>query len=141
MSCGVIGADRGSSCLLRVLVSQNDFFMEVKLSVFRIHWVSVIALSRPHMNNQFRTSLRDTKILTMFLLSVIKKFIDRFETKLGDLDSSLVGQHVRPLKNNYFKPWYRWCQQVVGRKLRCLPKLFFIRDAYINYFTRFHKKT
>ena len=57
------------------------------------------------MNNQFRTSLRDTKILTMFLLSVIEKFIDRLETKLADVDPSLVEQHVRPLKNNYFKPW------------------------------------
>ena len=50
------------------------------------------------MNNQFRTSLRDTKILTMFLLSVIEKFIDRLETKLADIDPSLMEQHVRPLK-------------------------------------------
>ena len=52
------------------------------------------------MNNQFRSSLRDTKILTMFLLSVIEKFIDRLETKMVDVDPRLVGQHVRPLKNN-----------------------------------------
>ena len=36
---------RGSFCLLRVPVPQNDCFMEVKLSVFRVHWVSAIALS------------------------------------------------------------------------------------------------
>ena len=101
---GVIETDRGNLCFLRVPVSQNDCLMEVMLSVFRVHWVSVIALSRPHVNNQFRTSLRDTKIL-MFLLSDIEKFIDQRETKATDVDPSIVGQHVRPLKNNYFKPW------------------------------------
>ena len=105
MSCGIIGTGRGSFCLLRVPVSQNDCFIEVKLPVFRVHWVSVIALSHPHVNNQFRTSLQDTKILTMFLLSVIEKFIDQLETKLANIDPSLVRQHVQPLKNNYFKPW------------------------------------
>ena len=100
----VTGTGRGSLCLLRVPLSQNHCFMEVKLSVFRAHWVSVIALWRPHVNNQFRTSLRDTKILTMSLLSVAEKFIERLETKLADVDPSLVGQHVRPLKNNNFKP-------------------------------------
>ena len=52
--------------LLRVPVSQNDCFIEAKSSLFRIHWVSVIALSRPHVNNHFRTLLRETKILGMF---------------------------------------------------------------------------
>ena len=103
MSGGIVGTDRGSFCFLRVPVSQNDCLMEVMLSVFRVHWVSVIALSRPHVNNQFRTSLQDTKIL-MFLLSDIEKFIDQRETKATDVDPSIVGQHVRPLKNNYFKP-------------------------------------
>ena len=40
----------------------------------------------------------------MFLLSDIGKFIDRSETKTTDVDPSIVGQHVRRLKNNYFKP-------------------------------------
>ena len=44
------------------------------------------------------------KILTMFLLSDIEKFIDRSETKATDVDPSIVGQYVQPLKNNYFKP-------------------------------------
>ena len=39
----------------------------------------------------------------MFLLSVIKKFIDRLETKMTDVDPSTIGQNVRPLKNNYFQ--------------------------------------
>ena len=34
---------------------------------------------------------------------VIEKFIDRLETKMTDVDPSIVGQHVRPLENNYFK--------------------------------------
>ena len=104
MSGGVIGTDRGSFCFLSVPVSQNDCLMEVMLSVFRVRWASVIALSRPHVNNQFRTLLRDTKILTIFLLSDIEKFIDRCETKTTDVDPSIVGQPVRPLKNNCFKP-------------------------------------
>ena len=104
MSCGVIGTDRGSFFFLRVPVSQNDYLMEVMLSVFKVNWVSVIALSRPHVNNQFRTSLRETNILAMLLLSYIKKFIDQCETKTTDGDPSIVGQHVWPLKNNYFKP-------------------------------------
>ena len=39
----------------------------------------------------------------MFLLYVIEKFINRLETKMTDIDPSIVGQHVPPLKNNYFK--------------------------------------
>ena len=41
----------------------------------------------------------------LFLLSVIEKFIDQCETKMTDIDPSIVGQHVQPLKNNYFKAW------------------------------------
>ena len=33
----------------------------------------------------------------------IEKFIDQLETKMTDVDPSVVGQHVRPLENNYFK--------------------------------------
>ena len=78
MSGGVIGTDRSSFCFPRVPVSQNDCLMELMLSVFRVQClgVSVIALSCPHVNNQFRTLLQDAEILTMFLLSDIEKFID-----------------------------------------------------------------
>ena len=106
MSGGVIGVDRGSFCFLSVPVSQNDCLMEVMLSVFQVHWVSVIALSCKHVNNQFRTSLGDTKILTMFLLPDVEKFIDWRENKMTDVDPSIVGQHVWPLKSNYFKSYY-----------------------------------
>ena len=34
---------------------------------------------------------------------VIEKIIDQLETKMTDIDPSVAGQHVRPLKNNYFK--------------------------------------
>ena len=47
MSGGIIGIQRGSFCFLRVPVSQNDCFMKVKLSVFGVYWVSVIAPSCP----------------------------------------------------------------------------------------------
>ena len=55
------------------------------------------------MKNQFKTLLRDTQMLAMFLSSVTEKLIDRLETKMIDVDPGIVGQHVRPLKNNYFK--------------------------------------
>ena len=60
----------------------------------------------PHVNNHYKTLVWDTKILTMFLYLVIKKYIDRLETKMTDVDPSIVGQHVQPLKNNYFKIWF-----------------------------------
>ena len=47
MSGGVIGTDRGRFRFLRVPMSQSDCFMKVKLSVFGIHCVRVMALSRP----------------------------------------------------------------------------------------------
>ena len=36
---------------------------------------------------------------------------------------------------------YEWCWQVAARKLRCLPKLFFIRDVHINFFIKFYYLT
>ena len=47
MSGSVIGTSRGSFHFLRLPVSQNDCFIEVKLSLFGVHWVIVIALSLP----------------------------------------------------------------------------------------------
>ena len=35
----------------------------------------------------------------------MEKFIDRLETKMTDVEPSVVEQHVRPLENNYFKAW------------------------------------
>ena len=101
----IIGTGSSSFCFLRVPVSQNHCLMEVMLSVFRFHWVSVITLSRLHVNNQFRTLHQDMKILTMFSLSDIEKFIDWCETKTTDVDPGIVRQYVRPLKNNSFKAW------------------------------------
>ena len=36
----------------------------------------------------------------------IEKYIDQLETKLADIDPSIVGQHARPLKNNYSKAYF-----------------------------------
>ena len=47
MSDSVSEMGRGSFRFLRVPVSQNGCFIEVKLSVFGVYWVSVIAPSRP----------------------------------------------------------------------------------------------
>ena len=58
-----------------------------------------------HVNNQYKTSVRDMKILTVFLLSNIEKFFDQLETKMTNIDPSIVGQHVQTLKNDYFKAW------------------------------------
>ena len=43
------------------------------------------------------------KILTVFLLYNIEKFFDQLETKMTNIDPSIVGQHVQTLKNDYFK--------------------------------------
>ena len=66
---------RGSVPFLRVPVSQNDCFMEVRLSVFGAELV-LLHDHIPHVSNQYKTLLQDIKILTMFLLSVTEKFID-----------------------------------------------------------------
>ena len=47
MSSSIIRTCRGSFSFLRVPLSQNECFMKVKLSVFGVNWVSVIASSRP----------------------------------------------------------------------------------------------
>ena len=57
------------------------------------------------MNNQFRTWLRDMEILTMFLLSDIEK---------TDVDPSIVGQHVQPLKKK-FKPCRHEGTKIIGQ--------------------------
>ena len=88
--------------LPRVPVSQNDCFMEVRLSVFGVELV-LLHYHIPHVSNQYKTLLQDMKILTMLLLSVIEKFIDWLETKMIIVDPSILGQHVQLFKNNYFK--------------------------------------
>ena len=39
---------------------------------------------------------------------VKEKFIDQLETNMTDVDPSVVGQHVQPLENNYFKACKVW---------------------------------
>ena len=46
MSSSIIETCRDSFSFLRVPLSQNECFMKVKLSVFGVNWVSVIAPSR-----------------------------------------------------------------------------------------------
>ena len=72
MSASVIGIGRGSFCFTGVLVSQSDCFMEVKLSVFGVHWVSVIALSHPPRDQSAQDFPTRYKNLKMFLFSYRK---------------------------------------------------------------------
>ena len=78
--------------------------MEVKLSVFELHWVGLIVLSRPPRE---QSVLQDFSMryenFDHFFIMCIEKFIDQPETKMTDIDPSIVGQHVWPLKNNFFK--------------------------------------
>ena len=53
-----------------------------------------------------KQSVQDFATRQENLLSDIEKFIDRRETKMTDIDPSIVGHYVRPLKNNYFKPCF-----------------------------------
>ena len=101
----------------------------------------------PHVNNHYKTLVRDTKILTMFLYLVIKKYIDRLETKMTDGDPSIVGQHVQPLKNNYFKIWFFvtviWHWKLVNLNLNQLSPIVLNRrlgkmGVLINWGVRNH---
>ena len=78
-------------------------FMVVKLSVIGFHWVSVIVLPRP----PHEQLLQDFDTRWQKFWWCYKKYIDRLEIKMTNLDPSIDGQHFRPLKNNYFKPWKR----------------------------------
>ena len=90
---------------------KKRLFMVVKLSVFGFHWVSVIVLPRlPREQSLQDFGTRYKKILLYFI--IIKKYIDRLETKMTDVDPSIVVQHVRPLKNNYFEAWTCWCERI-----------------------------
>ena len=40
-----------------------------------------------------------------FFIICYKKFIDYLETKMTNINPSIVRQLVQPLKNNYFKAW------------------------------------
>ena len=77
----------------------------------------------------FRSFSSHMFLLQAFRLSDIEKFIDRRETKATDLDSSIVGQHVQPLKNNYFKPsiwmvfflWFEITKTFHDTKIHLVP--------------------
>ena len=101
MSGSIIEAGKGSFHILRVPMLQNDCFRKVKLSMFMVYWVSVIAPSRPPREQSAQDLAMKCENFGDVL--VIEKFIDRLETKMTDVDPSVVGQHVRPLENNYFK--------------------------------------
>ena len=68
------------------------------------------------MNNQYKTSVRDMKILTIIVLSVIEKIIDPLETRMTNVDPSIVRQYVRPLKNNYVKGCKTFKNCILGPK-------------------------
>ena len=97
ISGGVIGMVRGSlrSCHKMVVYGSYQClcFTELVLLYSNV----------PNVSNHSKTLIQDTKILRMFLLLVIKKYINRIETKITDVDLSIVGQNVRPLENNYLK--------------------------------------
>ena len=78
-------------------------FMVVKLSVFGFHWVSVIVVPRPPSEKSLPDFGTRYKNFDDVLIICYKKYIDWLEIKMTDVDPSIVGQHVRPLKNNYFK--------------------------------------
>ena len=56
------------------------------------------------------------KILTIIVLSVIEKIIDPLETRMTNVDPSIVRQHVRPLKNNYVKGCKTFKNCILGPK-------------------------
>ena len=66
----------------------------------------LLCFNFPHVNNHCKASIQDTKLLRMFLLPVIKKYIDWLKTKMTDVDPSIVWQHVLLMENNYLKAWY-----------------------------------
>ena len=89
MSSSIIGTRRDSFSFLRVPLSQNECFMKVKLSVFRVNWVSVIAPSRLSCEQSVQDLLtRCENFGNVFI--VLEKFIDQLETKMTDVDPSIV---------------------------------------------------
>ena len=101
-SSDVIGTVRGSfrSCQKMIVHGSKSYqclgFTELVLLCFNF----------PHVNNHCKASIQDTKLLRMFLLPVIKKYIDWLKTKMTDVDPSIVWQHVPLMENNYLKAWY-----------------------------------
>ena len=64
--------------------------MEVKLSVFELHWVGVIVLSHPLCQQSVQDFSMRYRNFKMFLLFAIEKFIDQLETKMTSIDPSIV---------------------------------------------------
>ena len=69
--------------------------MEVKLSVFELPWVGVTVLSFPQHELSVQDFSTKYENLDAVFIICIEKFIDRLETKIIDLDPSIVGQHVK----------------------------------------------
>ena len=67
------------------------------------YWVVVIVLSRPPLEQSVQDFSTRYENFDVVFIICLEKLIDRLETKMTDVDPSIVGQHVRPLKNNYFK--------------------------------------
>ena len=67
MSSSIIETCGDSFSFLRVPLSQNECFMKVKLSVFGLTELVLLHHHVPHVNNQYKTSLQDVKILAMLL--------------------------------------------------------------------------
>ena len=73
------------------------------INIFGVYWVSVIAPSRLPRVQSVQKPRYEIRTFWRCFYYVIEKFIDRLETKKTDVDPSVAGQHVRSLKNNYFK--------------------------------------
>ena len=69
--------------------------------MFGFHWVTVTVLSCPPSEQLLQDLVRRENFGVFIIF--IEKYIDQLETKLADKDPSIVGQHARPLKNNYSK--------------------------------------
>ena len=89
-----------SGCVIsKVRVSQNDCFMELKLSVFAVYWVSVIALSHPTRGQPVQdVATRNKKFDDVFIICYTKKLLTDLKLTWPTTDPSIVGHHVQPLK-------------------------------------------
>ena len=76
------------------------------------YWVVVIVLSRPPLEQSVQDFSTRYENFDVVFIICLEKLIDRLETKMTDVDPSIVGQHVRPLKNNYFKAWMEYLSKV-----------------------------
>ena len=69
--------------------------------MFGFYWVTVTVLSCLPCEQLLQDLVRRENFGVFIIF--IEKYIDQLETKLAHIDPSIVGQHARPLKNNYSK--------------------------------------